>query len=81
MILHLEYQDMKSHAYLIILSIFISYFDNADSFKTNDEKLKFHLNDKKLKIKENACVLYRMLQYVYISNYLIMSNQADFDIQ
>ena len=80
MILHLEYQDMKSHAYLTILSISISYFDNADSFKMNDEKLKFCLDDKKLKTKKNAHVLYRMLQYVYTDNYLIMLNQTDFDI-
>ena len=49
MALHLEYQDMKSHAHLTILSICISYFDNADSFKMNDEKLKSHFDDKKLK--------------------------------
>ena len=79
--LYLGYQGMKFHAHLAILSVRTSYFDNADSFKTDDGKLEFCLDDKKLKIEENAHVLYRMLQYMYTGNYLIMPNQTDFDIQ
>jgi hypothetical protein len=71
--LHYNNLEMKLHAHLIILSICISYFDDASGFKSNDGKLNFYFKEK---LQENAHALYRALQFMYTNNYSVTSNQT-----